>query len=111
MLFHASRAIKNALTTCLVLLSLSSTGWIQPIHAEAPTLKIEIDARDLPRRLMHSRIQIPCRPGKLKLWYPKWVPGTHGPYGPVQNVGGLRIQTSDGKTLKWQRDERRAISR
>ena len=105
MLFHASRAIKNALNTCLVLLSLSSTGWIQPIHAEAPTLKIEIDARDLPRRLMHSRIQIPCGPGKLKLWYPKWVPGTHGPYGPVQNVGGLRIQTSDGKTLKWQRDD------
>ena len=51
------------------------------------------------------RIQIPCQPGKLKLWYPKWVPGTHGPYGPVQNVGGLIIQTSDGKRLKWQRDE------
>ena len=73
--------------------------------ARAPTLKIEVDARDLPRRLLHSRIQVPCQPGKLKLWYPKWVPGTHGPYGPVQNVGGLRIQTSDGKTLKWQRDE------
>jgi predicted metalloprotease with PDZ domain len=33
------------------------------------------------------------------------VPGTHGPYGPVQNVGGLRVHTPDGQTLKWQRDE------
>ncbi len=76
------------------------------MHAGPPlTLKIEVDARDLPRRLLHSRIQVPCQPGKLKLWYPKWVPGTHGPYGPVQNVGGLRVQTADGTTLKWQRDD------
>ncbi len=41
----------------------------------------------------------------LKLWYPKWVPGTHGPSNPVQNVGGLVLETSDGKRLNWQRDE------
>ena len=81
-------------------------GWPQLVHAGvAPTLKIEVDARDLPRRLVHSRIVVPCEAGRLKLWYPKWVPGTHGPNGPVQNVGGLRVQVSDGKTLKWQRDE------
>ena len=28
-----------------------------------------------------------------------------GRTGPVQNVGGLIIQTHDGKRLKWQRDE------
>ena len=90
----------------LLLLVLQSVEWCRAANAGAgPTLKIEVDARDLPRRLLHSRIQIPCQPGKLKLWYPKWVPGTHGPYGPVQNVGGLRIQSSDGKSLKWQRDE------
>ena len=65
----------------------------KPRHAgPAPTLKIEVDARDLPRRLLHSRIEVPCQPGKLKLWYPKWVPGTHGPCGPVQNVGGLAFR-------------------
>ncbi len=71
----------------------------------APTLHIEVDARDLPRRLLHTRIDMPCQPGKLKLWFPKWVPGTHGPYGPVQNVGGLRIQTPQAKLLAWRRDE------
>ncbi len=48
---------------------------------------------------------MPCQPGKLRLWFPKWVPGTHGPCGPVQNVGGLRLETPDGKPVPWQRDE------
>jgi predicted metalloprotease with PDZ domain len=88
------------------LFGLPGLGSVPAVLADSgPTLEIEIDARDLPRRLLHSRIQIPCEPGKLKLWYPKWVPGTHGPYGPVQNVGGLRVQTTSGKPLMWLRDE------
>jgi predicted metalloprotease with PDZ domain len=71
----------------------------------APALEIEVDARDLPRRLLHTRIHVPCQPGTLRLWFPKWVPGTHGPYGPVQNVAGLRIEAPAGKNLSWQRDE------
>jgi predicted metalloprotease with PDZ domain len=66
---------------------------------------MEVDARDLPRRLMHTRVQVPCQPGELKLWFPKWVPGTHGPFGPIQNVGGLYLETADGRKLDWQRDE------
>lgn len=104
MLFQHSRTTKTSILALAAFIYLSSQAS-RPAHA-APTLKIEIDARDLPRRLVHSRINVPCEPGnKLKLWYPKWVPGTHGPLGPVQNVGGLRIETAGGKTLKWQRDE------
>ena len=47
----------------------------------------------------------PAGPGKLALWYPKWVPGTHAPCGPVQDVAGLRLETPDGKTVPWRRDE------
>lgn len=72
--------------------------------AGKPTLDVEVDARDLPRHLLHTRIRIPCQPGKLRLWYPKWIPGTHGPFGRVEDVGGLRVQTPDGKSLSWQRD-------
>ncbi len=72
---------------------------------EGPRLRLELDARDLPRRLMHSRIEVPCRPGKLALWYPKWVPGTHSPCGPVQDVAGLRLETPQGKSVPWRRDE------
>ena len=106
MAFDHSRAILSLLAGFVMPCWLLSVGWNQAAYAgSGPTLKIEVDARDLPRRLLHSKIQVPCQPGKLKLWYPKWVPGTHGPYGPVQNVGGLIIQTHDGKRLKWQRDE------
>jgi predicted metalloprotease with PDZ domain len=84
---------------------LAVLGWTHAAVAAGPTLQIEVDARDLPRRLLHTRIQMPCQPGKLRLWFPKWVPGTHGPGGPVQNVGGLRLETPDGKPVPWRRDE------
>ena len=106
MAFQDSRAAKRLFAGYVLLVGLLGVGSNRTAYAgSGPSLKIEVDARDLPRRLLHSRIQIPCQTGKLKLWYPKWVPGTHGPYGPVQNVGGLRIQTADGKPLKWQRDD------
>jgi predicted metalloprotease with PDZ domain len=105
MVFHDIRVVKPLRTGFLTLFSLLAV-WAQSVLAEGgPTLAIDVDARDLPRRLLHSQIRVPCHPGTLKLWYPKWVPGTHGPHGPVHDVGGLRIQTSDGKPLKWQRDE------
>src|SRR5262245_32853951 len=101
MAFRDSRAAKSLLAGFVMQVGFLGMALSQVAHASAaPTLKIDVDARDLPRRLLHSRIQIPCQPGTLKLWYPKWVPGTHGPHGPVQNVGGLRIQTWDGKLLK-----------
>jgi predicted metalloprotease with PDZ domain len=72
---------------------------------DAPTLTVEVDARELPRKLLHAQINIPCKAGKLTLYYPKWIPGTHAPSGPVQNMGGLRFETADGKALTWKRDE------
>jgi predicted metalloprotease with PDZ domain len=106
MTFHRFRRATRlrpwfVLTTWLLFL-----GSTRSVSAGAgPTLELEVDARDLPRRLLHSRIKVPCQPGKLKLWFPKWVPGTHGPLGPVQDIGGLHVRTSEGKDLKWRRDE------
>src|SRR5260370_8907776 len=64
-----------------------------------PRLNVEVDARDLPRRLLHTRIAIPCQPGKLRLWYPKWIPGTHGPYGPVEAAARLPFETINTNLL------------
>ncbi len=74
-------------------------------RAAESELRIEVDARDLPRRLLHTSLRVACEPGPLYLWYPKWIPGTHAPCGPVDTVGGLRLTTDDGKTIPWQRDE------
>ncbi len=46
---------------------------------------------------------IPAKPGTLTLYYPKWIPGEHGPTGPIQDLAGLRF-TAGGQTLSWRRD-------
>lgn len=91
----------------LTLLGLGSMCFAAPsvLAGPGPTLQIEVDARDLPRRLLHSRIHVPCQPGKLGLWYPKWIPGTHAPSGPIQDVAGLRLETTDGKVVPWRRND------
>ena len=34
-------------------------------------MRLEVDAREISRKLLHTRQEIPVRPGKLALWYPK----------------------------------------
>jgi predicted metalloprotease with PDZ domain len=74
-------------------------------QAAVPTLRVEVDARDLPRRLLHTTMRVACEPGQLVLWYPKWIPGTHAPCGPVDTIGGLKLEAADGKAIPWRRDE------
>src|SRR5262245_33658208 len=78
-------------------------GW--SVAADVPTMTMEVDARELPRKLLHTTLDIPCKPGELRLWYPKWFPGSHGPHGRVEDVAGLRIETQEGTALPWARDE------
>ncbi len=39
----------------------------------------------------------------MTLYYPKWIPGEHGPDGPIANLTGLKFE-GNGKTIPWQRD-------
>ncbi len=66
-------------------------------------IKIALDATDAPRRLMHVRLTIPAKPGPMTLLYPEWIPGEHGPTGPVIDMVGLKI-TAGGQTIPWTRD-------
>jgi predicted metalloprotease with PDZ domain len=71
--------------------------------AGAAPITLDVDATDAPRNLLHARLHIPASPGPLTLFYPKWIPGEHGPTGPVNNVTGLKF-SANGKPLDWQRD-------
>ena len=42
--------------------------------------------------------------GPLTLTTPKWIPGHHRPYGPVENITGL-VFTANGQPLAWRRDD------
>jgi predicted metalloprotease with PDZ domain len=69
----------------------------------APTITIAVDATSTPRKIFHATLHIPASAGPLTLYYPKWIPGEHGPTGPVQNLTGLKF-SAGGQTLTWRRD-------
>ena len=71
----------------------------------AQAISFDIDARELPRKLLRTRMTFPVQPGTNSFYYPKWIPGIHAPRGPIENLAGLRFSTPDGKTLPWSRDE------
>src|SRR5438045_8916010 len=71
--------------------------------ASAPRISISLDATEAARKIFHVRMQIPATPGTLTLYYPKWIPGEHGPTGPIQDLAGLKF-TANGQVLKWRRD-------
>lgn len=81
-----------------------------PAHAQ-PTAHLDIDATDLPRHLLSGTMTIPLTPalaadaadGSLGLWYPKWVPGSHAPGGPVENIAGLFITDQQDRPITWTR--------
>ncbi len=78
---------------------LSRTGVA---HAAA-TVTLTVDATEAPRRLVRAHEVIPAGPGPLTLYYPKWIPGEHGPTGPIVNLAGLKFRAG-GETLRWRRD-------
>ena len=62
-----------------------------------------VDETQASRRIAFVREEIRVRPGMLALGYPRWIPGEHGPTGPIQQVAALRIHSGD-VTLPWKRD-------
>ena len=63
-----------------------------------------VDASDAPAKLFRAKLMIPVAPGPLTLHYPKWIPGEHGPTGPINGLTGLKV-TAGGQVLQWRRDD------
>jgi predicted metalloprotease with PDZ domain len=66
-------------------------------------MRVSVDASEAPRKILHARLTLPARPGPLTLLYPKWIPGEHGPSGPIANLAGLKFHAA-GRPLDWKRD-------
>jgi len=95
-----SRFYLGVATLAAVLISAAST---LAQSTKAP-IKIEVDLREAPRRIFHARLDIPTAAGPLTLVYPQWIPGEHGPTGPIADLAGLKF-TAAGKPLPWRRDD------
>jgi predicted metalloprotease with PDZ domain len=76
---------------------------VGPVLAQTAPIQLEVDATDATRNILHARLHIPASPGKLTLFYPKWIPGEHMPSGPINDLTGLQI-SANGQPLHWQRD-------
>lgn len=66
---------------------------------------LDIDATDITRGVYRVTETIPVTPGtrRLTLLFPQWLPGNHGPRGPLNQLADLRFE-ANGKPLVWQRD-------
>ena len=89
-------ALVTGLAALLPLLSI-------PLQAAGRPVTLVVDAREAPRKIFHAKMTIPAKPGPLTLLYPKWLPGEHGPTGPIVDLAGLTF-AAGGKAIAWRRD-------
>ena len=86
-----------------LLLMVSALVLIPSLTHAAETISLTVDATKSPEKLLRSHEVIPVSPGPLTIYYPKWIPGEHGPSGPITSVTGLKFE-GNGKVIPWQRD-------
>ncbi|HEY1965902.1 MAG TPA: M61 family peptidase, partial [Acidobacteriaceae bacterium] len=75
-------------------------------HAQSTTqpIQLSVDVTDAPRKIIHAVETMPTSPGERTLVYPKWIPGEHGPTGPIDDLTGL-VFTANGQQIPWRRDD------
>ncbi len=72
--------------------------------AQTAPITLSVDLTDAPRKILHATEVMPVTAGPLTVVYPKWIPGEHGPTGPIENMAGFFI-TANGRPVKWERDK------
>jgi len=82
-----------------------SPAAAQP-QANSSPIALDVDATTISRKTLSVRETFPINSSSahtVDLVYPKWIPGNHGPTGPIADLVSLRF-TADGKFLAWARD-------
>jgi predicted metalloprotease with PDZ domain len=115
------KAIVASMAVCGVALSLGTAGASPGPATTAPAvpiaapiaapkdsaypgeIRLAVDAVDLDRRIVHVHETLSGVGAGSVLLYPKWLPGTHAPEGPIDRLAGLRI-TARGSKVSWTRD-------
>jgi predicted metalloprotease with PDZ domain len=87
------------------LLGLLSLGLFIPGIAllSAQNISLTVDATKTQNKILHAHLVMPVKAGPLTVYYPKWIPGEHGPDGPITSLAGLHF-SGEGKEIPWQRD-------
>jgi predicted metalloprotease with PDZ domain len=64
---------------------------------------LSVDASDLERRIVRVHETVSGTGADSVLLFPKWLPGTHAPEGPIDRLAGIKI-TANGVPVSWVRD-------
>lgn len=65
---------------------------------------MDIDATNLAQHIFAVKETIPvAQAGPMTLFFPEWLPGNHGPVGPIAQLAGIEI-TANGQRVQWVRD-------
>ena len=86
-----------------ILFALIQICALTALGQNAVVIKLDVDATQAPRNVLHTRLRIPVKPGPFSFFYPKWIPGEHSPDGPINDMVALRV-TANGKAISWTRD-------
>jgi predicted metalloprotease with PDZ domain len=73
------------------------------VDSSPPVMTLVVDETQAARRIAFVHEEIRVRPGTVGLAYPRWIPGEHGPTGPIQQFAALRVH-SGSATVPWTRD-------
>lgn len=74
-----------------------------PYATQERPVTLVVDATRAADAMMEVHERIPVTAGNFTLVYPKWIPGEHGPTGPLNDLAALRID-ANGAPLNWRRD-------
>ena len=66
-------------------------------------ISLTVDATKTQNKIVHAHMVMAVKAGPLTLYYPKWIPGEHGPDGPISSLTGLKFE-GGGKVIPWRRD-------
>ncbi len=97
-------AVAVLLLTSTLIFAAEPQRRAAPAQAPPGPIMLQVDASHAPDEIFHARETMPVTPGPLTLLYPKWIPGEHGPTGPVIDNVGLKF-TAGGQTIPWRRDD------
>jgi predicted metalloprotease with PDZ domain len=87
-----------------VLLAITLALSVSAAIAQSNSIKLNLDASNAAKNILHVRETMPATAGNFALFYPKWVPGEHAPDGTINDMVNLYV-SADGKPLEWQRDD------
>lgn len=87
----------------VTLIAAASFAAATPYATQDRPVTLVVDATRAGDGFMEVRERVPAAPGPFTIVYPKWIPGEHGPTGPLNDLAALRISVN-GTPLDWRRD-------